>query len=242
MGKAADQFFQEAIRVQREARENNREVLQLLGPLIGDNLIAGGVLHTFGSGHSEILSRELLGRAGGLVCITGMVDPTEGRIEHLPGYGTHLLETHARLHGMKTGETVIVISNSGKNPAPLEVAAGAKALGLIVVALTSLAMSRQASSSLPDGKRLFEIADHVLDNRGVPGDAIVELPPPHPRAGSTSTLTGAILLNLLQMEIIDHLLSRGHPPPLLKSQNLPGNRESNLQTARPYQHRLSRPL
>ncbi len=242
MGKLAERFYQEAIRVQREAREHNQEVLETLGPLIGDSLIAGGVLHTFGSGHSDILSRELLGRAGGLACVTGIVDPTEGRIEHLPGYGTHLLETHARLHEMKPGETVIVISNSGKNPAPLEVAAGAKEMGLRVVALTSLEMSRQAQSAHPEGKRLFEIADHVLDNRGVPGDAIVDLPAPHPPAGSTSTLAGAMILNLLQMEIIDHLLARGHPPPLLKSQNLPGNRGANLETARPYTRRLSRPL
>jgi len=242
MGKLAERFFAETTRIQQEVFEHNRTVLESLGALIGESIIGGGVLHTFGSGHSEIISRELLGRAGGLVCISGIPDPTEGLIENLPGYGAHLLERYARVYGMEAGETIVVVSNSGKNHAPLEVALGAKARGLHVAAVTSVEMSRQAVTDHPGGKKLFEIADHVLDNRGVPGDAILDLPGPHPKTGSTSTMSGAMLLNLLHMEIIEYLLTRQHPLPLLRSQNLPGNRETNLETARPYNRRISRPL
>src|SRR5208282_5042164 len=100
-----------------------------------------GVVHTFGSGHSEIISREIIGRAGGLVCVTGIVDPTGGFAENLPGYGGILAARHDRQYRMDPGETVIVVSNSGKNASPIEVALYAKAKGLTVAALTCVAMS-----------------------------------------------------------------------------------------------------
>ena len=91
-----------------------------------------------------------------------------------------------------------------------------------VVALTSLAMSEATSSRHPSGKKLYEIADYVLDNGGLPGDAALEPPGfPH-KVGPTSTLTGALLLNLLSMEIIEGLLAKGLVPPTYVSQNSDG--------------------
>jgi uncharacterized phosphosugar-binding protein len=106
----------------QRACAGNAPVLKELGGVIGASLAKGGVLHTFGSGHSEIISREIIGRAGGLVCLSGMSDPTGGFIENLVGYGTKLAERYDRTHGLLPGEAIIVISNSGKNSAPLEVA------------------------------------------------------------------------------------------------------------------------
>ena len=73
------------------------------------------------------------GRAGGLVCITSINDPTAGFIENLVGYGTALVERYDRQYELRAGEVVIVISNSGKNASPIEVALHAKKKGCIVV-------------------------------------------------------------------------------------------------------------
>jgi len=100
----------------------NAPTIAQLAPVIGASLARGGVLHTFGSGHSELISREIIGRAGGLVCISGVIDPTAGFIENLVGYGTRLIERYDRQHQLFPGETIIVISNSGKNSSPIEVA------------------------------------------------------------------------------------------------------------------------
>lgn len=251
----ADQFHVRASALLDRARIQNAPVLKKLGAVVGESLAAGGVLHTFGSGHSEIIAREIIGRAGGLVCVSGLYDPTGGFIENLVGYGTRLAERYDRAHGLRAGECIVVISNSGKNSSPIEVALYAKQKGLTVIALTCVEMAKQSATVHPDGKKLHEIADHVLDNCGTVGDAIVEVRPadatPAPaagaaaaavRAGPTSTLAGALLLNLLALEVTDWLTARGHTPPILRSQNLPGAIEYNRELALKYKGRLSRQL
>ena len=236
----ADRYRHRADELLQRAWEINRPVIERLAPVIGASIAGGGVVHTFGSGHSELISREIIGRAGGLVCVSGIIDPTGGFIENLPGYGTRLIERHDRQYELRSGEVIIVISNSGKNGSPIDVAAYARKKGLIVVALTCMAMSRVTPSQHPSGQRLFECADHVLDNGGVAGDAIVAVG--DVMAGPTSTLNGCSVLNWLMLAAIEWLQAQGAPLPLLKSQNLPGAIEHNRELGRRYQGRLSRQL
>jgi uncharacterized phosphosugar-binding protein len=237
----AKSYYDRANELLAGAWQSNAPAIARLAPVIGASIARGGVVHTFGSGHSELISREIIGRAGGLVCVTGIIDPTGGFIENLPGYGTKLIERYDRQYRLLPGEAVIVISNSGKNGSPIDVAQYARAKGLVVVALTCLAMSRATPSQHPSGKKLFECADHVLDNGGVPGDAIVEIAP-GVNAGPTSTFIGCSVLNWLMLAVVDWLAAEGHSPPLLRSQNLPGAIEHNRALGQKYQGRLSRQL
>jgi uncharacterized phosphosugar-binding protein len=234
-------YFARANELLARAWATNAPVLARLAPILGECVARGGVIHTFGSGHSELVSREIIGRAGGLVCVTGMIDPTAGFIENLPGYGTRLAARYDRQYQLLSGEVLIAISNSGKNCSPIEVALHAKQKGLTVVALTSLAMSQATPSEHPSGKKLSDVADHVLDNGGVPGDAIVEVVD-GVRAGPTSTLIGCSVLNWLMLATIDWLKQNKHPLPVLRSQNLPGAIEHDRDLAQKYKGRLSRQL
>jgi uncharacterized phosphosugar-binding protein len=241
MAKLTQTYYERAGSMLSRAWEANAPVIDRLAPVIGRSVASGGVVHTFGSGHSEIISREIIGRAGGLVCVSGIVDPTGGFIENLPGYGEALVARYDRQYQMLAGETVIVVSNSGKNASPVDVALYARAKGLTVAALTSMAMSSAAASQHPSGRRLFEVADHVLDNGGVPGDAVVEVGA-GTSAGPTSTLVGCSILNWLMLAVMEWLGSNGHPLPVLRSQNLPGAIEHNRALAARYRGRLSRQL
>ena len=241
MSPLSVQYLATATGMLQQACDRNAPVLAQLGALIGPSIAQGGVLHTFGSGHSEVIGREIIGRAGGLVCVSGLYDPTGGFIENLVGYGTKLAERYDRAHGLLPGETIIVISNSGKNSSPIEVALYAKQKGLHVVGLTCVAMSQAAVTVHPSGKKLHEVADHVLDNGGVPGDAIATVTE-GVMAGPTSTLIGATLLNLLSLEVIAWLKAGGHPLPILRSQNVPGAIEYNRELGKKYKGRLSRQL
>ncbi|HEU5079515.1 MAG TPA: sugar isomerase domain-containing protein [Opitutaceae bacterium] len=237
----ATAYFDRSNELLQLAWKNNAETLAKLVPIVGQSVANGGVIHTFGSGHSELISREIIGRAGGLVCVSGIQDPTNGFIENLVGYGTKLVERYDRQHELRHGEIIIVISNSGKNSSPIEVALYAKEKGLTVVTLSCLSMSRAIKSQHPSGKRLFECSDYSLDNGGVAGDAIVDTGG-GAMAGPTSTLIGCSVLNWLMLGTIEWLTSNGHPAPLLKSQNLPGAIEFNRTLGAKYKGRLSRQL
>lgn len=237
----AETYQARANQLLENAWKVNAPVIAQLVPIIGASLAKGGVLHTFGSGHSELISREIIGRAGGLVCISGVIDPTAGFIENLVGYGTRLIERYDRQHQLLPGEVMIVISNSGKNCSPIEVAQYAKKKGLHVIGLTSLAMSSTAATVHPSGRRLHEVADHVLDNGGVPGDTIIEVRK-GVMSGPTSTFVGCSLLNWLMLSVVEWLRDNGHPLPILRSQNLPNAIEHNRKLGELYKGRLSRQL
>jgi len=237
----SDSYFDKANSLLIKAREKNQPVIAKIAPLIGASIATGGVVHTFGSGHSEIISREIIGRAGGLVCVTGIMDPTAGFIENLPDYGSRLIERYDRQYELRKGEVIIVISNSGKNGSPIDVALYAKQKGLTVVALTCMAMSEATPSQHKSSKRLFEVADYVLDNGGVLGDAIVDLNG-EVKGGPTSTFIGCSVLNWLMLDTMDWLKANGHSLPVLRSQNIPDAIEHNRELGRKYKSRLSRQL
>ncbi len=241
MSALASAYYTRANEMLARAWSANAATIARLTPLLGEGVARGDVIHTFGSGHSEIIAREIVGRAGGLVCITSINDPTAGFIENLVGYGTRLVERYDRQYELRPGEVVIVISNSGKNASPIEVALHAKKKGCVVVGLCSVAMSATAKTVHPDGRRLHEIADHVLDNGGVPGDTILPVTDAI-MTGPTSTFIGASLLNWLMLSTMEWLRDRGHDLPVLRSQNLPGAIEHNRAVGAKYRHRLSKQL
>jgi uncharacterized phosphosugar-binding protein len=235
----ADSYHATTLALLDSIRDKNLPTLRALGPIIGRSLAAGGVLHLFGSGHSEMLAREIIGRAGGLMPVTGLFDPGYGFSENVVGYGDRLAHRYENTYGLQTGECFIIISNSGKNASPIEVALHAKSRGLVTIALTALSMSTTASTVHPGGRNLHAVCDHVLDNGGVPGDAVVEVEPGR-FAGPTSTLTGSLLLNLLALESIEWLRAEGHALPLVTSQNVTGGMEANIALAARYRTRLSK--
>ncbi len=235
----ADAYHATTLALLDSVRQKNLPTLRALGPIIGRSLAAGGVLHLFGSGHSEMLAREIIGRAGGLMPVTGLFDPGYGFSENVVGYGARLAQRYENTYGLQAGECFIVISNSGKNASPIEVALHAKSRGLVTIALTALSMSTTARTVHPEGRNLHAVCDHVLDNGGVPGDAVVEVEPGR-LAGPTSTLTGSLLLNLLALEVVEWLRANGHALPLVTSQNVPGGMEANIALAARYRTRLSK--
>jgi uncharacterized phosphosugar-binding protein len=241
MSPLAAAYYQRALEMLATAREKNAATIAQLAPILGASIARGDVIHTFGSGHSEIIAREIVGRAGGLVCITSINDPTAGFIENLVGYGTKLVERYDRQYELRKGEVVIVISNSGKNSSPLEVALHAKKKGCVVVGLCSMTMSTTAKTVHPAGQNLHAIADYVLDNGGVPGDAIMPVTD-SVATGPTSTFIGSSLLNWLMISTMEWLRDHGHDLPVLRSQNIPGAIEHNRAVGEKYKHRLSKQL
>jgi uncharacterized phosphosugar-binding protein len=208
------------------------EAIQKAAVLVADTIIEGGLVYAFGSGHSQCLSREIHSRAGGLYPVVSINDPMWGKAERLEGYGELLLKGLP----LKKGEVIFVISNSGRNPSPIDVAMKAKEMGLHVVAVTSLPHSKSQASRHSSGKRLYEVADIVLDT-GVPvGDACMSFEGMPIKAGPASTALGASILNAVMVEAIQYILGKGAEPPVLISANVEGGDEHNRRVVERYGH------
>ena len=193
------------------------------GAIVGKTIKDGGIVHTFGSGHSAAIAYEAHGRAGGLAAVSAIIDPLRGLAERVEGYGRALM----RPVRLGENDSMIIISNSGRNALPIEVAMIAKEKGLKVVAITSLAHSKSVDSRHSSGKRLFELADVVIDNMGEAGDASVILEGFEVPLGPTSTIAGAYIMNEITIAAVRWMLEHGVEPPVFKSANLDGSREHN---------------
>ncbi len=227
--------YREAILEQlQRAFEANQETIPIAARLIADAVATDRIIHVFGSGHSQLVALDIVGRAGGFANVNPIFDPLFGRAERLEGFVSALLTAHA----FHPGDVLIVSSHSGRNPAPIEVALHGKRHGLSAIAVTAVAFSRSLPSRHSSGKRLFEIADVILDTVGAPGDAAIALDP-ELSVGPTSTVIGAALLQAVIAEAAVQLLNRGIRPPLFRSGNLEGSDAYNQELRNRYRGRVS---
>jgi uncharacterized phosphosugar-binding protein len=219
------------------------EAIEKAGLLISQSLMNDGILHMFGTGHSECIAVEAFHRAGGLVPVNIIHDyslstfskPRKSRwFERLCGLAELLLTEH----DLRTGEVIIIISNSGINPVPIEMAIGARSRGLKVVAITSMDHSANTGSRHPGGKKLYQLSDVVVDNCGVKGDAIVEVPGLKQHVGSVSILAGVYILNCIFEIVVRTYLKKGVNVPVYASANIPGGDEFNAVLEAKYRDRI----
>jgi uncharacterized phosphosugar-binding protein len=207
--------------IQRAFGEQAGQLERVAG-LIADAIAAGRVLHVAGAGHSQLIALDAYIRAGGLAGVNAIADaglsPAAGRrgsmVERLEGYAAAILDGQ----DLQAGDVAIVVSNSGVNAVPVELALGFSERGLVVVALTSLAHSASVPARHPSGKKLSDLADFVIDTHCPVGDAALEAG--GARVGPLSTVVGAALVTALTARAAELLAERGTPPPVLVSQNL----------------------
>lgn len=200
-------------------------LIQKLGKIIAEKTLNGSILFGFGTGHSHVIAEELYIRAGGLFTAKGILEPEfmlhgtkwkSTALERIEGISKSILT----LNGVRSKDVIIIISNSGRNPVPIEMAIEAKKAGLLVICITNTAHSEAIDSRHQSGKKLFEVSDHVIDNCGLPGDAAMSLKGEPYTFGATSTITGAYIIQLLVTEIIVNIKDMGGVPPVLLSSNL----------------------
>jgi uncharacterized phosphosugar-binding protein len=236
--------YLDGMRVRIDAiAEQQTESIARAAALVAGAIERNGLIHTFGTGHSHLLAEEIFSRAGGLLPVNAIESApimlhedvvASGAWERLSGAADVMLD-HAPIDCQS--DVLIVISNSGRNAAAVEAAEWAQRHGVPVIALTSVAHSRSLPSRAPSGKKLYEVADVVLDNLGLPGDALVEVQPGL-RVGATSTALGACLLQCVVLAAVQSCLDRGIQPPILTSSNTAGAAEANARLVRTYPGQL----
>jgi len=242
-------FWQEASTVARRVHETQADAIRQVGKFFADCIEKDGVIQAYGTGHSRAFAMELAGRAGGLVPVNriDLLDlalranwPLERvvspEIERDLEAGQAILSCYR----IEQQDVFIIASNSGVNVAIVEVALHAKQHGHTLIAVTSLEHSQRATSRHPSGKKLYELADVVIDNCGPFGDALLEMPGGRGKACSISSVSGALIGQMITAETVGNLIARGIEPPIFLSANIPGGIEQGQQLRQHYAERISR--
>jgi len=246
MSTAAEDYFEEATALLQSLRATQLPAIEKAAELCADRIARGGLVFLFGNGHSRMMCEEMIPRQG---CFPGFVALVELSLSnHASIVGTNGLraplhlekyEGYAEeiLRGFRFGphDMMIVVSTSGIRPVVVEMAMGARARGLPVVAILAVAHCQSAPSGHSSGKKLIDVADLVIDNQCPPGDCVLELPGLEWRTGPTSTVTGAVIMNMIRCGVAEHLLAKGVTPTLLPSHQFVGNTSAQEQLERFYE-------
>lgn len=211
---------------------------------ITDALAGGGLFHVFGCGHSQMYAMEVFYRAGGLVPVNAILTPalslspcaplsTAG--ERIPDYGNVILQNEP----VNPGDALLIASTSARNNVTVDMAIEAKKLGLKLILLYSSEFADSVTSRHPSGKKVTDYADVLIDNCGVSGDAIMDLPGIPEKFGPTSSVVGFALLQAIMVQTVENLFNKGITPPIWVSGNLDRGDETNRDYMKKYASRIT---
>ncbi|MFF6811277.1 SIS domain-containing protein [Streptomyces sp. NPDC012403] len=241
----AGQFLDAAIDLLRRIRDEEAASVAAAGTLLADTVADGGRLFAFGAGHSSLAAQDLVYRAGGLALMNLLAVPGVVGVDVRPATLGSALERVDGLAGvvlgaspLRAGDALIVISLSGRNALPVEMAMKARELGVRVIGVTSVAYATQTSSRHSSGTFLKDHCDLVLDSGVAVGDAeLTHDNVPAPFAPASTVVTTA-LLQAVMATAAATLADRGIEPPLLRSGNVDGGHDWNARVFDEYADRI----
>lgn len=206
--------------------EAQTPLIERTADLFAATILAGRMVHLFGSGHSRILVEEMWPRYGSFpgfnpivelsLSFHNLVVGANGQrqamfLENVPGLAARIL----RNFDLSPLDSALVVSSSGCNVVPIEMAEEFQRRGVKVVAILSRRHSEASTSQRPDGKKLQDFADLVLDTGAPVGDAMVKVPGLDTPVSPGSTVGGCLLVNSIKAEVARRLTEAGRPPKVL---------------------------
>ena len=241
---SARAYFDAAAAALRTVAESEGDAIRRAAALLVEAVLADRSLFAFGASHSFMLVEELVYRTGGLMLVNpvyphGMnlfVRPltATSRLERVPGLGAELLAASAA----GPDDVLILISTSGRNPVPIDMAMAAAARNIRTIGITSLAYTDRVESRHSSGRKLRDVCEVVIDNGAPYGDAAVAVPGFPQPVGPLSSLTGIAIVNALAAQVVADLVARGVEPPVFMSANLDGGDEYNARLLAANRHRI----
>lgn len=235
-------YISEITNLLTEASHDANASLERAAVQLADRIAQGGIIHLFGSGHSQLLAQEGFYRAGSLACVQpisiGPLMLHEGALlssknEKDPKFSKTFLTSL----DIRPEDAVIIISNSGRNPVPVDMAEYAKEQGAYTVSIQSLLYTeKEHPSRHSSGKRLESFVSAVLDTKVPPGDGIMNIE--GIQCGPASSVIGNALLHSLFCEVVVRMSKNGMEPPVFKSGNLEGNEQHNDALVANYSDRI----
>jgi uncharacterized phosphosugar-binding protein len=225
--------------------EEEAPAVQAAARHMADAVQNGKRIFAFGCSHSSLPIQDLVYRAGGLMLINPIFGPgiaaldthpatLSSNLEKLSGYAEALLDNTP----IQAEDVLILVSVSGRNAVPIEMAQLAQERGIIVIGLTSRAYTQAVTSRHPSGKKMYEFADVVLDNKVDKGDAVLEAEGMPQKFCPASGVTSSAILQAMVAATIEELLQRGITPPVFLAANVDGGAEYNARLLDQYKDRI----
>ncbi len=234
-----DSYFDALIAQIEEIRREESGSIAKAATACASSLASQGVIHLYDTGH--MITKEFSDRAGGLVGFTPFsfnmnvqsFNLREDRqLRAKPG--SDVVALALKRSSIRPGDVLIVGSVSGRAFDSVEVALQAQAMGVTVIALTGVQQASLAESEHPTKKRLFEVADIVLDTHVVAGDALMAIPGMDRKVCPSSGISAASTLWAMTAEMCAQMAAAGNPPTVFMSANLPGGMDELPRTRELY--------
>ncbi len=215
--KAWQNYFKIMQEVVEKAYDSQGEQLEKAARVLAECTKNNGLIHLFGSGHSSLMTEDVFWRAASLAnthaifesSVAGINEITKtSKIEKLEGLGNILVQ----YNHVEKPDIMICLSNSGNNAVTNDVALECKKRGVTVIAFTNIEYADQLTTQHSSGKKLKDIADIVIDNCSLIGDAAVKLDGLEMKVGATSTIPVAFMLQALMVQTCEYLLEEGIKP------------------------------
>ncbi len=225
--------------------EEESQAIQDGATMLADAIQDGARIFGFGCTHSSLPIQDLAYRAGGLMLINPILAPgissldvqpatMTSAIERLEGYAEILLDNKP----IERGDVLILVSMSGRNPVPVEMAMLAQERGIKVIGVTAIEYTQEVPSRHPSGAKMYEYADVVIDTKVPTGDAILEADGVPERFSPASGVATTATLQALVAATIEELLAREITPPVFVSGNVPGGEDHNRELIARYGDRV----
>lgn len=201
-------------------------LIQQAAEWFSQTILAGRMVHVFGSGHSRMMVEEMWPRYGSFpgwnpivelsLSFHNLVVGANGQrqamfLENVSGLAPRILRNFA----LSSVDTALIVSSSGCNVVPIEMAEEFQKRGIKVVALVSQLHLDASTTRHAGGKKLTDFADLVLDTGAPVGDAMVHVPGLDTPVAPGSTVGGCLLINSIKAETAARLTAAGQPPKVL---------------------------
>jgi uncharacterized phosphosugar-binding protein len=220
-----DDYLQKCEKIIQTIRGQKKEV-ENTAELFAKTILAGRMVHVFGSGHSRMMVEEMWPRYGSFPGFNPIVELSltyhnnvvgaNGQrqamyLENVPGFAERIL----RNFSLNEKDTAFIISSSGCNVVPIEMAELFQQKKIKVVALITKQHSSKSTSKRNDGRKLSDFADIVLDTGAPAGDSMIYVDGLETPVSPGSTVGGVIIVNCIKAEVARLLTEAGAPPKVL---------------------------
>jgi len=215
-----------------------KDAITAAGKMIADVAGGGGSVHIHDTGH--IIDAELIGRGGGLIMYKqfkynlNVINPVRKRDRAGVDTSMEGLAAYAlKASGALPGDVFILGSVSGRTASVVDLAYEAKQMGMKLIVITSMVYSKSVEAVHSCGKKLFEMADIVIDNCAPAAEAMLEVDGLDARLCAASGLSAAYIMWSVTTVVVEELLARGKVPGVYKSANFPGGTDYNKAVIEP---------